>query len=185
MTDHSDLVHHSLAMFASNSKPNSSSQNQSQSHGFARGRGRNNSNRGKGGGRYSNNGGQPFTPQASQNYSPQSYQNQNPSQNFKVEIPSCQICGKSGHQALGRYHRMDFAYQGKNQPTKPDVMASASNATITNNQAILIILQPILTTFHSKHSIKDLDKSLWEVTRLYQSITQVMLLNIPNITASC
>ena len=33
MTDHSDLVHHSLAMFVSNSKPNSSSQNQSQSHG--------------------------------------------------------------------------------------------------------------------------------------------------------
>ncbi|KAL0004598.1 hypothetical protein SO802_012159 [Lithocarpus litseifolius] len=57
MTDHLDLIHHSLAMFSSNSKPNSSSRNQSQSHSSSRGRGRNNSNRGRGGGRYNNNGG--------------------------------------------------------------------------------------------------------------------------------
>ena len=29
---------------------------------------------------------------------------------------------------------MDFAYQGKNPPTKLAAMASASNAAITNNQ---------------------------------------------------
>ena len=110
MTDHLDLVHHFLAMFASNSKLKSSSQNYSQSHGFGRGRGRNNSNRGRGGGRCNNNGGQPFTPQASQNYSPQSYQNHNPTKNFKADHPPCQICRKSGHQALVCYHRMDFAY---------------------------------------------------------------------------
>ena len=32
------------------------------------------------------------------------------------------------------YHRMDFAYQGKNPPLKLTVMASVSNAAITNNQ---------------------------------------------------
>lgn len=32
------------------------------------------------------------------------------------------------------YHRMDFAYQCKNPPTKLAAMASASNAAITNNQ---------------------------------------------------
>jgi len=58
MTDHLDLVSHSLAMFASNSKANSSTQNQTQNHGSGRGKGRNNSNRGRGGGRYNNFGGQ-------------------------------------------------------------------------------------------------------------------------------
>ena len=47
MAEHSDLVPHSLAMFASNGKANSSSKNQSQNHGSGRGRGRNNSNRGR------------------------------------------------------------------------------------------------------------------------------------------
>ena len=58
---HSDSIPHSLAMFASNSKPNSNSQNPSQSHGFGRGSGRNSSNRGRGGGRFNHNGGQQFT----------------------------------------------------------------------------------------------------------------------------
>ena len=58
---HSDSNPHSLAMFASNSKPNSNSQNPSQSHGFGRGSGRNSSNRGRGGGRFNHNGGQQFT----------------------------------------------------------------------------------------------------------------------------
>ena len=138
MTKHLDLVPNSLAMFVSNSKPNSSLQSQSQGHGSRRGRGRNNFNKGIGG-RYNNNGGQHFIPQAAQNFSPQNfspqnYQNQNSSQTFKADRPSCQICGKSGHQALDCYHRMDFAYQGKNPPTKLATMASASNATIINNQ---------------------------------------------------
>ncbi|KAL0013426.1 hypothetical protein SO802_000495 [Lithocarpus litseifolius] len=55
-------------------------------------------------------------------------------QNFKNDRPICQIYGKVGHQALDCYHRMDFAYQGKNPPTKLAAMASAFNATLTNNQ---------------------------------------------------
>ena len=59
MTDHLDLVSHSLAMFASNGKTSSSTHNQAQNHGSGRGRGRgrNHSNRGRGGGRYNNLGG--------------------------------------------------------------------------------------------------------------------------------
>ena len=57
MTNHLDLVSHSLAVFASNGKINSNSQNQSQNHESGRGRGRNNSNRGREGGRCNHNGG--------------------------------------------------------------------------------------------------------------------------------
>ena len=55
-------------------------------------------------------------------------------QTFKNERPICQICGKVGHIAIDCYHRMGFAYQGKNSPTKLVVMASDSNAALTNNQ---------------------------------------------------
>ena len=112
MTNHLDLVSHSLAVFASNGKINSNSQNQSQNHESGRGRGRNNSNRGREGGRCNHNGGQQqFSSQATQNFSPQ-----NSSQGFKHERTTCQICGKSGYRALNCYHRMDFVYQGKNPP---------------------------------------------------------------------
>ena len=147
MTDHMDSVSHNLAMFASNGKANGSTSNQSQNHGSNRGRGRNNANRGRGGGRFNHGGNQQhFSPQAShnfssqfQNFSPQYVSSQNfpqqsSSQGFKHERPSCQICGKSGHQALDCYHRMDFAYQGKNPSQKLAAMASVSNAAITNNQ---------------------------------------------------
>ena len=40
----------------------------------------------------------------------------------------------AGHQALDCYHRMDFAYQGKNPPTKLSAMALASKAALTNSQ---------------------------------------------------
>uniref|UniRef100_A0A2N9H552 Retrotransposon Copia-like N-terminal domain-containing protein n=1 Tax=Fagus sylvatica TaxID=28930 RepID=A0A2N9H552_FAGSY len=39
----------------------------------------------------------------------------------------------SGHYAIDCYHRMDFAYQGKNAPTKLAAMASASNIQHTQN----------------------------------------------------
>uniref|UniRef100_A0A2N9GTY6 Uncharacterized protein n=1 Tax=Fagus sylvatica TaxID=28930 RepID=A0A2N9GTY6_FAGSY len=45
--------------------------------------------------------------------------------------PTCQICGKVGRYAINCYHRMDFAYQGKNPPTKLAAMANASNLNIT------------------------------------------------------
>ena len=132
MTDHFDSVSHTLAMFASNGKANNSSSHQSQNHGSGRGRGRNNTTRGRGGGRFNHGGSQQqFSPQ---NFPPQNFTPQNTSQGFKHERPSCQICGKSGHQALDCYHRMNFAYRGKNLPTKLAAMASASNAAITNNQ---------------------------------------------------
>ena len=133
MTDHLDSVSHNLAMFASNGKANGSTSNQSQNHGS--GRGRNNANRGRGGGMFNHGGSQQqFSPQASHNFSPQNFTYQHSSQGFKHERPTCQICGKSRHQALDYYHRMDFAYQGKNPPIKLAAMASASSAAITNNQ---------------------------------------------------
>ena len=127
-----------FASNASNSKASSSSQNQSQNHGFGRGRGRNNFNRGRGGGRFNHNGGRQYANHTHpfQNFSPQNFQNQGStaSQNYKSDRPSCQIYGKSSHQALDCFHRMDFAFQGKNPLTKLAVVASASNAAITNNQ---------------------------------------------------
>ena len=50
----------------------------------------------------------------------------------------CQICGKVGHLALNCYHRMDYAYQGKHQPTKLAAMATASNVAITQEQPWLV-----------------------------------------------
>uniref|UniRef100_A0A2N9GH47 Integrase catalytic domain-containing protein n=1 Tax=Fagus sylvatica TaxID=28930 RepID=A0A2N9GH47_FAGSY len=45
----------------------------------------------------------------------------------RSERPTCQICWKQGHYAIDCYHRMDFAYQGKNPTTKLATMVSASN----------------------------------------------------------
>ena len=132
MTDHLDSVSSSLAMFASHGKQGNNTSY--QNHGSGRGRGRNNNSRGRNGGRFSHGGSQQFSPhnlsQSSHNFSQsshnfslhefhsQNFPSQNTSQGFKHERPSCQICGKSGHQALDCYHRMNFAYQGKHPPTK-------------------------------------------------------------------
>jgi hypothetical protein len=51
----------------------------------------------------------------------------------RPERPTWQICWKTGHYAIDCYHRMDFAYQGKNPPTKLAAMASASNLHHTQN----------------------------------------------------
>uniref|UniRef100_A0A2N9HVI9 Integrase catalytic domain-containing protein n=1 Tax=Fagus sylvatica TaxID=28930 RepID=A0A2N9HVI9_FAGSY len=81
---------------------------------FSRGRG--------GGGRSSSN----YTP--SFNPSLMHSQQQSPSAPpIKSDRPTCQICWKQGHYAIDCYHRMDFAYQGKNPTTKLAAMASASN----------------------------------------------------------
>ena len=73
---------------------------------------------------------------------------------------------------------MDFAYQGKNPPTKLAAMASASNAAITNNQDAWLAdsgtsdhLTANLNNLSLNRNTKDLNKLLWEVVRLYQSIT--------------
>ncbi|KAL0001123.1 hypothetical protein SO802_014904 [Lithocarpus litseifolius] len=103
--------------------------------GFVRGRGSNNYDRCRGGGRSNN-----FTPHSEShsnnasgsyynNFSPQ-HQSQN--QNHKPEgtCPQCQICGKMGHLAIDCYHRMNFAFQGKNPPTKLAAVATTSNTAI-------------------------------------------------------
>jgi len=40
------------------------------------------------------------------------------------QFPSCQICGKTNHQALDCYHRMDFSYQGRHPPAQLAAMAA-------------------------------------------------------------
>ena len=98
--EHSDSIPHSLAMFASNSKPNGNPQNPSQNHGSGRGRGRNHySNRGRGGGRFNSNGSQQFISQTPQGFSPHNshnsaYQSHTPAHAPKGDRPTCQICWK-------------------------------------------------------------------------------------------
>uniref|UniRef100_A0A2N9J149 Reverse transcriptase Ty1/copia-type domain-containing protein n=1 Tax=Fagus sylvatica TaxID=28930 RepID=A0A2N9J149_FAGSY len=55
-------------------------------------------------------------------------QNQNQaSPQARSERPTCQICWKQGHYAIDCYHRMDFAYQGKNPTMKLAAMATNAN----------------------------------------------------------
>jgi hypothetical protein len=123
MKEESDpLLNSALAMFVSNTnKPNTSFSNSSYgspSYGNSsstRGRGRNSFHRGRGG--------------RSSNF-PQ--QTQSTAQG-RSERPTCQICWKQGHYAIDCYHRMDFAYQGKNPTTKLAAMASASNIQHTQS----------------------------------------------------
>ena len=106
--------------------------------GFARGRGRNNFNRGRGGGKSNN-----YTPHSqgstsgnlgfyNPNFSSQHHSQNQPNKPENTH-PQCQICGKMGHTGLDCYHRMDFAYQGKNPPTKLAAMATTSNTAILGN----------------------------------------------------
>uniref|UniRef100_A0A2N9FVX2 Integrase catalytic domain-containing protein n=1 Tax=Fagus sylvatica TaxID=28930 RepID=A0A2N9FVX2_FAGSY len=129
----SSELNSSLAMFVSNTNRQTNG-----SSNYNRGRGRSNYSRGgRGNGRsghfYSQN-------QFTQNHSPGSqgqnqsgFHGQNTSGYNKPEHnrPTCQICGKLGHYAIDYYHRMDFAYQGKNPPTKLAAMANASNLNMT------------------------------------------------------
>uniref|UniRef100_A0A2N9IDE7 CCHC-type domain-containing protein n=1 Tax=Fagus sylvatica TaxID=28930 RepID=A0A2N9IDE7_FAGSY len=129
----SSELNSSLAMFVSNTNRQTNG-----SSNYNRGRGRNHYSRGgRGNGRSGN-----FYPQNqfTQNQSPGSqgqnqsgFHGQNTSGYNKPEHnrPTCQICGKLGHYAIDCYHRMDFAYQGKNPPTKLAAMANASNLNIT------------------------------------------------------
>jgi hypothetical protein len=142
----SSEINSALAMFVSNTNKQYNGNSN-----FNRGRGRNHYSRGgRGGGRpgnyYSQN-------QFSQNQfsgsqgSPQNQfsgsqgsqgaqsafhgQNANAFNKPEHNRPTCQICGKIGHYAVDCYHRIDFAYQGKNPPTKLAAMAHASNLSIT------------------------------------------------------
>jgi hypothetical protein len=46
----------------------------------------------------------------------------------------CQICGKTSHQALDCFHRMDFAYQGCHPPTQLATMVSQTNMLLEDQQ---------------------------------------------------
>jgi hypothetical protein len=46
----------------------------------------------------------------------------------------CQICGKTSHQALDCFHRMDFSYQGRHPPPQLAAMAAQTNATIDDQE---------------------------------------------------
>jgi hypothetical protein len=133
----SSEINSALAMFVSNTNR----QNNGNSN-FNRGRGRNYYSRGgRGGGRtgnfYSHNqfsqnqfsGSQGSPSQGAQ--SAFHGQNSNAFNKSEHNRPTCQIFGKVGHYAIDCYHRMDFAYQGKNPPTKLAAMANASNLNIT------------------------------------------------------
>ena len=153
MMEVSKSVPHSLAMYASNSKPNgnggNSPSNMYLNQGSTRGRGRNNFDRGRCGGRSNN-----YTPHSQGStsgnsgfyntgsntggnsgfYNPNfSSQHHSQNQSSKPDHPQCQICGKMGHTGQDCYHRMDFAYQGKNPPTKLAAMATTSNTAILGN----------------------------------------------------
>jgi hypothetical protein len=129
----SSELNSSLAMFVSNTNRQTNG-----SSNYNRGRGRNHYSRGgRGNGRSGH-----FYPQNqfTQNHSPGSQgQNQsgfhgqttNSYNKPEHNRPTCQICGKLGHYAIDCYHRMDFAYQGKNPPTKLAAMTNASNLNMT------------------------------------------------------
>jgi len=77
--------------------------------------------------------------------------------------PPCQICGKTSHQALDCFHRMDYSYQGRHPPPQLAAMVAQSNAVyddqwyadsganvhITNELENLSIKQP----FHQEDTV--------------------------------
>jgi hypothetical protein len=48
--------------------------------------------------------------------------------------PLCQICGKTSHQALDYFHRMDHAYQGHHHPPQLAAMVAQHNTTLGDPQ---------------------------------------------------
>jgi hypothetical protein len=93
------------------------------------GGGRNFNNRG-GRGRnsngYSRGGYQNATQGFNQFFNPITSQNSSNGASSASQRPLCQICGKQGHVALDCFHRMNFAYQGKQPPTKLAAIASTN-----------------------------------------------------------
>uniref|UniRef100_A0A2N9FBP7 Reverse transcriptase Ty1/copia-type domain-containing protein n=1 Tax=Fagus sylvatica TaxID=28930 RepID=A0A2N9FBP7_FAGSY len=119
-----------LAMFVTpNKPPNGYNGNHGYNNNRGRG-GRNSYSRGRGG-RSSNFTSNFNTPSFN---APQSnFQQSQSAPQAKSDRPTCQICWKQGHYAIDCYHRMDFAYQGKNPTTKLAAMASASNLQHTQS----------------------------------------------------
>ncbi|KAJ0010864.1 hypothetical protein Pint_33970 [Pistacia integerrima] len=53
---------------------------------------------------------------------------------FSHSKPPCQICGKTNHQALDCYHRMDFSYQRRHPPAQLATMAAHTHVTQEEDQ---------------------------------------------------
>ncbi|KAJ0010191.1 hypothetical protein Pint_33958 [Pistacia integerrima] len=53
---------------------------------------------------------------------------------FSHSKPPCQICGKTNHQALDYYHRMDFSYQERHPHAQLAAMAAHTNVTQKEDQ---------------------------------------------------
>jgi transposase InsO family protein len=53
---------------------------------------------------------------------------------FSTNRPPCQICGKTSHQALDCYHRMDFTFQGRHPPSQLAAMAAHTHVAIEEEQ---------------------------------------------------
>jgi transposase InsO family protein len=64
----------------------------------------------------------PFSSRSSPSGAPQS--------NFATPRAACQICGKSSHQALDCFHRMDYTYQGRHPPPQLAAMVAQNNALV-------------------------------------------------------
>uniref|UniRef100_A0A2N9G5P5 Integrase catalytic domain-containing protein n=1 Tax=Fagus sylvatica TaxID=28930 RepID=A0A2N9G5P5_FAGSY len=102
-----------------------------------RGRGGRSNNRGRGG-RNSNRGSFSSNSQGFASNPSGFSQSYNPS--GTSQRPQCQICGKTGHLALDCFHRMNFAYQGRQPPAKlaaiaSTTMSSAINAPYSNQSS--------------------------------------------------
>jgi transposase InsO family protein len=53
---------------------------------------------------------------------------------FNANRAPCQICGKTSHQALDCYHRMDFSFQGRHPPSQLAAMTAHAHAVPENEQ---------------------------------------------------
>jgi hypothetical protein len=56
-----------------------------------------------------------------------------PSVNSSNRVP-CQICGKTSHQALDCFHRMDYSYQGHHPPSQLAAMVAQTNTQVEEQQ---------------------------------------------------
>lgn len=56
------------------------------------------------------------------------YNTPKPLPNITSLHSSCQICGKSSHQAMDCFHRIDYAYQGRHPPAQFAAMVAHTNS---------------------------------------------------------
>jgi len=61
-------------------------------------------------------------------------QHSSPNNSSNSNRAPCQICGKSSHQALDCFHRMNYSYQGRHPPPQLAAMAAQANALYDEEQ---------------------------------------------------